>query len=111
MPSTDSHYVHLSEPSKSKTACLHMKGSLLITDELSQLDLNQLINPLWIVKIIENDWKEYFSLEDLTNAKCQASAHHHRAPEKNLVMSKNGGFKLETVLADTSMEHLMDASS
>jgi hypothetical protein len=49
------------------------------------------------VKIIENDWKEYFSLEDLTNAKCRASVHHCRTPEKNLVMGKNGGFKLETV--------------
>jgi hypothetical protein len=60
---------------------------------------------------MENDWKEYFSLEDLTNAKCRASAHHRRAPEKNLVMGKNGAFKLESVLSDTSREHLMDASS
>ena len=82
-----------------------------MTNELNQLDPNQLINPPWIVKIIENDWKEYFSLEGLTNAKCRTSAHHRRAPEKNLVMSKNGTFKLETVLADTSTEHLMDASS
>jgi hypothetical protein len=82
-----------------------------VADSNSQLDPNQLFNPPWIVKIIENDWKEYFSLEDLTNAKCRASAHHRRTAEKNLVMGKNGTFKFENVLADSSKEHLMDASS
>jgi len=107
----DDCYIHLAKPTKSKAARSEVKGSLLVSDQPGQLDPNQLINPPWVVKIMENDWKEYFSLEDLTNAKCRACAHHRCPPKKNLVMGKNGAFKLESVLSDTSREHLMDTSS
>ena len=60
---------------------------------------------------MEGGWGEYFSLEDLTNAKCCASVHTRRTTEKNLIVGKSGAITFENVLADVSKEHLLDATS
>jgi hypothetical protein len=57
-----------------------------------------------LIKIIENDWNEYFSLKDLMNAKC----HQQCTAEKNLVMDKNGTFKFKNVLVDFSKKYSMN---
>jgi hypothetical protein len=76
-----------------------------------QLDPNQLIHPPWIVKLMEGGWTEYFSLEDLTNTKCHASAHTWQTTDKNLIVGKIGTITFKNVLADISKEHLLDISS
>jgi hypothetical protein len=60
---------------------------------------------------MEGGWTEYFSLEDLTNAKCRASVHTRQTTDKNLIVGKNGTITFEDVLADVSEEHLLDISS
>ena len=60
---------------------------------------------------MEGGWGEYFSLEDLTNAKWRASVHTRRTTEKNLIVGKSGAITFENVLTDVSKEHLLDATS
>ena len=60
---------------------------------------------------MENGWTEYFSLEDLTNAKCHASVHTRQTTDKNLIVGKNGAITFKNVLADVSKEHLLNISS
>jgi hypothetical protein len=105
IPNTLSSDCH-SKPHRDKMA----KASF-IPRSPGQLDPNQLIHPPWIVKLMENGWTEYFSLEDLTNAKCRALAHTRQTTDKNLIVGKNGTTNFKNVLADMSKEHLLDVSS
>jgi len=104
-------HIHLTSDRRLKSRHDKTAKASFIPQSPGQLDPNQLIHPPWIVKLMENGWTEYFSLEDLTNVKCRASAHTRRTTDKNLIVGKNGTITFENVLADVSKEHLLDISS